>query len=288
MSIKRVVVVGAFGFIGDSLCKKLLAENIAVEAIGRKQIDLTQTGAGQTLGRLLQPGDTVVILSAITPDKGKTRLDFLNNLRIGMAICEAFSQVPPAYVVYLSSDAVYSFDTPLINEKSLAAPADLYGAMHRSRELLLESLQLPLWVVRPTIIYGAGDTHNSYGPNRFIRQALAERSITLFGGGEETRSHISVDDVVSLIIRGIKKQYKGLTNAVTEPSYTFKEIAELIVKLVPFPVNIQEQPRKSPITHRHFDTSALIRDFPDWEPMGINTGLSKMLEKLSQEASYAT
>ncbi len=288
MSIKRVVVVGAFGFIGDTLCRKLQTENIQVEAIGRQQVDLTQTGAGQILARLLQPGDTVVILSAITPDKGKTRLDFLNNLRIGMAVCEAFGQVPPTYVVYLSSDAVYSFDTPFINEKSLAAPADLYGAMHRSRELLLESLQLPLWIVRPTLIYGAGDTHNAYGPNRFIRQALADRSITLFGHGEETRSHIAVEDLVSLMIRGMQKQYTGLTNAVTEPSYTFKAIAECIVKLLPFPVNIEEQPRKSPITHRHFDTHALIQAFPDWEPIGINQGLSQMLEKLNREVSHAT
>ena len=288
MSIKRVVVVGAHGFIGKSVCEQLQSQGIPVEALGRSQVDLTQTGAGQTLSRLLQPGDTVVILSAITPDKGKTRLDFLNNLRIVMAVCEAFGQVPPAHVVYLSSDAVYSFDTPLINERSLAAPADLYGAMHRSRELLMESLQVPLWVVRPTIIYGANDTHNSYGPNRFIRQALQDKCITLFGEGEETRSHIAVEDVASLLVRGIQKQQKGLTNAVTEPSYSFREIADLIAGLMPFPIKVQTQPRKTPITHRHFDTGALIKDFSDWEPVDLKKGLSGMLEKLTQEASYAS
>jgi nucleoside-diphosphate-sugar epimerase len=142
--------------------------------------------------------------------------------------------------------------------------------------------------VRPTIIYGAKDTHNSYGPNRFIRQALEDKCITLFGEGEETRSHISVEDVVSLIVRGIQKQKKGLTNAVTEPSYSFRAIAELIVELMPCPVTIQTQPRKTLITHRHFDTSALIKDFSDWEPVAIKVGLSKMLEQLTQEASYAT
>jgi UDP-glucose 4-epimerase len=154
--------------------------------------------------------------------------------------------------------------------------------MHRSRELLLENLSVPLWIIRPTLIYGAGDTHNSYGPNRFMRQALAERCISLFGEGEETRSHIAVEDVVSLIIQGIKKQYQGLINAVTEPSYSFREMAESIAELMPFEVRIQTQLRKSPITHRHFDTRMLIQDFSDWEPMNIKLGLSRMRDQLSK------
>ncbi|MEY3182117.1 MAG: hypothetical protein RLZ35_102 [Pseudomonadota bacterium] len=288
MSIKRIVVIGAFGFIGRALCQQLTTAGLTLEALGRQQVDLTQPGAGQTLAHLLKPSDTVVILSAITPDKGKTRLDFFNNIRMLMAISEALTQVPPEYVVYLSSDAVYSFETSLISELSLAAPADLYGIMHRSRELLLDNLKVPLWIVRPTIIYGSGDTHNSYGPNRFIREALSDRCITLFGEGEETRSHIAVEDVASLLVRGIQQQQKGITNAVTSPSYSFRAVAELISGLAPFPITIKTQPRKTDITHRHFDTTHLVKAFSDWTPMQLKEGLSHMLEKCMKEKSYAT
>jgi len=47
--------------------------------------------------------------------------------------------------------------------------------MHRTRELMLAAeAKAPLAILRLTAVYGAGDTHNSYGPNRFLRQALKD------------------------------------------------------------------------------------------------------------------
>lgn len=274
----RVVVIGAFGFLGKALCQTLREQNkYDVEAIGRKTVDLTKPGSGDVLQTLLKPNDTVVMLSTITPDKGKTRLDFLNNMRMGIEVCDALSRVRPAHVVYVSSDAVYSFEHPLVNEQTLAAPQDLYGAMHRSRELLFETLGCPLWVVRPTLIYGLEDTHNAYGPNRFIRQAYQDKCITLFGHGEEKRSHIAVQDVVKLIVKGIQKKQTGILNAVTEPSVSFLEIAQKIQQSLSFPIRIDYQIRKTPITHRHFDVNSLTEQFPDLALTDWSQGVADML-----------
>ena len=44
--------------------------------------------------------------------------------------------------------------------------------MHIARELMIKQLvKSPIAVLRPTLIYGAGDPHNSYGPNRLRRMA---------------------------------------------------------------------------------------------------------------------
>ena len=44
--------------------------------------------------------------------------------------------------------------------------------MHVIRENYLKSLFLKkLCILRPTLIYGEGDPHNGYGPNKFIRLA---------------------------------------------------------------------------------------------------------------------
>ena len=40
-----------------------------------------------------------------------------------------------------------------------------------------------LTILRPTLIYGFGDTHNSYGPNRFFNQIIEKREINIFGEG---------------------------------------------------------------------------------------------------------
>ena len=41
--------------------------------------------------------------------------------------------------------------------------------------------------MRSTLIYGEGDPHNGYGPNRFHRLAAAGQEIVLFG---EVPEHI--------------------------------------------------------------------------------------------------
>src|SRR3546814_11446336 len=64
-------------------------------------------------------------------------------------------------------------------------------------------------LLRPTLIYGAEDTHNSYGPNRLRRMARKDARITLFGAGEETRDHISVDDVYRLILLTLRHRSEG-------------------------------------------------------------------------------
>ena len=132
---------------------------------------------------------------------------------MGRAVCEATRAVEIAQLVYGSSDAVYSFATTLISEATPSVPIDLYGVMHRARELMLASeAKAPVAVLRLTAIYGAGDTHNSYGPNRFMRQALKDGRISLFGNGEETRDHLYVDDAVDLILKVITHGSTGLLN----------------------------------------------------------------------------
>ena len=65
--------------------------------------------------------------------------------------------------------------------------------MHLVREVMLRSaLTAPLAILRPTLLYGAADPHNGYGPNRFRRLAAAGQDIVLFGEGEEQRDHVLI------------------------------------------------------------------------------------------------
>ena len=52
--------------------------------------------------------------------------------------------------------------------------------------------------LRPTLIYGTDDPHNSYGPNSFYRLATKNEDIVLYGEGEELRDHVHIDDVSTL------------------------------------------------------------------------------------------
>jgi nucleoside-diphosphate-sugar epimerase len=273
---RRVVILGGRGFVGKRLTEHLAVEDISVRAIGRDSIDLAADDAEGKLLAELRPEDTVVVLAALTPDKGRGVPAFLANLRVGAAVHAALERRRVAHVVYVSSDAVYPFRAALIDESSCAEPTDLYGAMHLAREIMLkQGAEVPVGILRPTLIYGAGDTHNSYGPNRLRRMARKDGRIVLFGAGEETRDHIYIDDVVALIAQVIRHRSTGILNLASGHSISFAALAEMVARQFPTPVEIAGAPRQSSITHRAFNVTAIHKAFPEFVFTPLDKGLAQ-------------
>lgn len=272
---KRVVVLGGTGFLAGALVRYLGNRGTQVKAIGRDTIDLAAASTSGRLAAELQPDDTLIFLSAITPDKGRGIEHFVANVRMGDAVCAAIAAVMPSQIVYISSDAVYPFGASPTTEASCAEPTDLYGAAHLARELMLKgAAKCPIAILRPTMIYGAGDTHNSYGANRFRRVARKNGKITLFGGGEETRDHMYIDDVVALIDLVIRHRSAGTLNLVSGRSISFGDLARMVAGRFPSPVEIESLPRQSAITHRQFDASNLHKAFPDFRLTSLEDGVA--------------
>jgi UDP-glucose 4-epimerase len=272
----RVVVLGGRGFIGRVLLEVLEAADTPVLAPGSAELDLATEGSGERLAAMLRDTDAVVLLAALTPDRGRGRGPLLRNLAMAANVCAALERVPVAHVVYFSSDAVYPTDVVRVTEASYAQPADLYGVMHLTREVMLRTCsRAPVAVLRPTLVYGAGDTHNSYGPNRFRRTARRERRITLFGEGEGQRDHILVDDVAALAWQVLRHRSGGTLNLATGRSISYAELALKVAALFEGPIEVVGTPRENPITHRHFDVTALRKAFPTFRLTPLEAGLIK-------------
>ncbi len=272
----RVVVLGAGGFIGRTLVAALEARGTACLALGSRDLDLSAEGAGEALAGRLKQDDAVVLLSALTPDKGRGLDPFMKNIAMGAALCGALAKVSPQHVVYFSSDAVYPMEVGTVSERSCAQPPDLYGMMHLAREVMIKSAtQAPVLVLRPTLVFGAADTHNSYGPNRLRRAAHREGKIALFGEGEETRDHLYVGDVVALTIRALERRSAGTLNLATGQSISYADLARAVVKPFGRAIPIAGTPRQNPITHRSFDVTALVKAFPDFRFTPLDDALAE-------------
>lgn len=272
----RVVVVGGHGFIGGTLLAALERAGIPAFAPSSIELDLAADGAGERLAAMLRPTDALVVLAALTPDKGRGIAPFLKNLAMGANICGAVEKVRPAHVVYFSSDAVYPLDIGLVSETSCAQPTDLYGVMHLAREVMIKtSAKAPVTVLRPTLIYGAEDTHNAYGPNRLRRMAHRDGRITLFGQGEEMRDHIAVDDVAALALLVLRHRSAGTLNLATGRSISYADLARKVAALFDKPIDIDGAPRQNPITYRHFDVTALRKALPTFVFTPLDDGLAK-------------
>jgi len=270
----RVVVIGAGGFVGSAICARLAADRVQVLALTRNELELLKPKAAATLQRLLRADDSVVFVSALAPTRNNAML--IDNLRMAEAACAALAAQPVGHLVYVSSDAVYSDDANPVTERSCQQPSSLHGVMHLAREIMLRTtVKLPLAILRPTLIYGAKDPHNGYGPNRFRRLAATGEAITLFGDGEEKRDQVLVDDVAALASAVLHHRSKGVLNIATGRSASFREVAEMIVALTLRSVEIRGTPRQNPITHRHFDITDCLKAFPEFHYVPLRDGLAR-------------
>jgi len=274
----RVVIIGAGGFVGGAIGDQLAAEKVPMLALTRKELDLLKPEVAATLQRLLRADDSVVFVSALAPTRNNAML--IDNLRMAEAVCAALAAHPVGHLAYVSSDAVYSDDANPVTERSCQQPSSLHGVMHLAREIMLRgALKLPLAILRPTLIYGAKDPHNGYGPNRFRRLAAKGEAIILFGEGEEKRDHVHVDDVAALASAVLHHRSKGVLNIASGRSASFREVAEMVVALSPRPVEIRGTPRQNPITHRHFDITDCLKAFPEFHYVPLRDGLARVAKE---------
>jgi UDP-glucose 4-epimerase len=273
---RRVVIVGAGGFVGGSIRARLESDGVATLPLTRKEVDLLQPGAAAKLASQLRPADAVVLVSAIAP--AKTVSTLMDNLRMAQAICDALAGVELSHLLYISSDAVYADDQNPVTEISYCAPSTLHGMMHAARELMVKNATTaPVALLRPTLIYGAADPHGGYGPNRFRRQAEKGEPITIFGEGEEKRDHILVDDVAALAALMLRHRSRGALNAVTGVSTSFHDIARMVAAQFGGRVEVKSMPRPGPrphLLHRFFDITQCHQSFPGFRFTPLAEGLA--------------
>lgn len=276
---ERVVLLGANGFIARATLGKLNYAGINCLEITREVVDLAEDNCVERLRDVLRPKDLIIFFAAKAP--AKTNDDVVYNLRIASNVCKA---VPPDLIsglIYVSSDAVYSDSDQPLTERSITAPSSLHGIMHFGREIMLANIYAEkLLIVRPTLVFGEGDPHNGYGPNRFLRETRGSKTINLFGGGEERRDHVWVEDVADVISLACRFQTRGVLNIATGAVLSFLEIAEMFAKVFD-DIQIIKSKRVGDMPHRGFrpfDTTLLKVGFPDISLKSVDdwvSGLSK-------------
>ncbi len=272
----RAVIIGAGGFVGGAVMVALARDGVTTLSLTRKELDLLAPGAAEKLAGLLRSEDSVVLVSALAPTRTPAML--VKNLQMANAVAEGLAKQPVAHLVYISSDAVYAEDANPVTERSVCQPMSLHGMMHAARELILKTqVKSPLAILRPSLLYGAADPHNGYGPNRFRRQAAKGETITLFGEGEELRDHIYIEDVGRLVALALAHRSTGVLNIATGISTSFRQVAEIAAALYRPAVAITGTARQNPVTHRHFDITDGLKAFPQFRytPLAEGMALSK-------------
>jgi dTDP-glucose 4,6-dehydratase len=131
---------------------------------------------------------------------------------------------------------------------------------------------------------------NTYGPRMrphdgraiptFLRQALEDRPITVFGDGSQTRSFTYVSDLVDGIIRLAESGHHQPVNVGNPHEFTLLELARTVIEVTG---------SRSEIVHEALPTDdpqirqpdiSLARELLGWEPtVELREGLARTVEE---------
>lgn len=275
------IIFGASGFVGTALRSLLDKKGVEYVAPSETEIDLRNFDSVEKISAIADDGDSLIMISAYTNEKGDPRALTMHNVAMAYHVLRGVDGIDIRHCVYLSSDSVYGKAQETIDHDTIISPDSLYGFMHAMRERYFTEhfLAENLTILRPSAIYGVGDTHNTYGINQFINEARYKQAITLFGEGEEFRSNIHVDDLAAIIYKALDERIPGAFVVNCGKSWDFASIAGMVAKNIEKNIFINHKPRTIPITHRFFYNSTLIEAF--FEPRPADVGIKQVLAQLS-------
>ncbi len=280
------VVLGQGGFLGRHLMRQLEGRG-DVRGFGRPTLDLRRRETLSLLDPHMGPNTVVIFASCLTPEHCKEPGGVTDNVAMAANVASYLEKHPVERLAYVSSDAVYPLIDAAITEATPLNADNYYALSKLASERLLQlascAKRWPLLIARPSGIYGPGDTHNAYGPNRFVSSIVAERTLRMFGEGEETRDHVYVDDVCRVVAELVESGASGAFNVVTGRAVPFGTIVSILKELARFEFRVESQPRKGAITHRTFDPAKLRAELPNFKFTELRDGLKSLLNAVLAE-----
>ena len=127
--------------------------------------------------------------------------------------------------------------------------------------------------------------HDGRAIPTFLRQALQDRPITVFGKGDQTRSFCFVSDLIDGIIRLAESGYHYPVNIGNPVEFTLLELAHAVIDVTGSRSEIVHEalPEDDPQVRQ--PDIGLAREILGWEPrIDLREGLRRTLEESGVEA----
>ncbi|HYG96982.1 MAG TPA: GDP-mannose 4,6-dehydratase, partial [Solirubrobacterales bacterium] len=135
---------------------------------------------------------------------------------------------------------------------------------------------------------------NTYGPRMramdgraiptFLRQALQDRPLTVFGDGSQTRSFCYVDDLIDGIVRLAESDAHMPVNIGNPNEFTLLELAKTVIEVTESRSEIIYEPLPTDDPKQRRPDIGRARDLLGWEPtIELADGLRRTIEQSGVE-----
>jgi len=225
----KILITGSAGYIGSALAMSLVKEEhsvVSLDNLTRGNFKYLLNHYGKTshlklligdirnftdLRRVFESNreiDAIVHLAAI-PGIERCKENpvdaIMTNVYGTYNVLETAIKYGISKIVFASSAAVYGdpIKTPIKEDHPLR-PTNLYGVTKLAAEKLLyayyKNYGLSTTILRLGNVYGVGlYTHWETVIPKFVRQALTQQPLTIYGNGSQSRDFVHVLDVVQAI-----------------------------------------------------------------------------------------
>jgi GDP-D-mannose 3', 5'-epimerase len=307
--MKTALVLGAGGFIGSHLVKRLKAEGCWVRGVDLKKPRYAASPADDFIvGDLREMSvcalavdrnfDEVYQLAADMGGagfvfSGANDADIMHNsAQINLNILEQLSHKKPGVVFYSSSACMYPEhnqldpDNPNCAEDSAypANPDSEYGWEKLFSERLFLAYQrnrnLNVRIARFHNIFGPEGSWSDgreKAPAALCRKIAATQNgeIEMWGDGTQTRSFLYIDECVEGVLRLTRSEFVGPVNIGSDEMVSLKQFATMIMDIAGKPVRINHIPGPLGVRGRNSD-NRLIKEKLAWAPSEpLRIGLAK-------------
>jgi len=220
-NIKMILLIGATGFLGPSVLKKLLETDYEVNCLVRTDsdryglLDIAKSEGKKILfssGTLQSPDSIILALKKADSVIYMVDLEYTDLLEnfLGAASRSAIKRA-----IFISSTTV------LIPQKSMVKNQKI------NSEKLITSSGLDYTILRPTMIYGSKDDNNFSKMISFIKK---RGFFLVFGNGNNLIQPIYIEDVADSITRTIdnKKTYGKIYDIAGKDSLKYRDMLGIV------------------------------------------------------------
>jgi nucleoside-diphosphate-sugar epimerase len=213
-----ITVLGASGFIGSHLVKKLRDSGWDVFAPARE---------AELSGKNLGP---VIYCIGVTADFRSRPLD-----TVTAHVCrlvELMRDCDFASLLYLSSTRLYKCKSKIAQEDDPIQvapmdPDDLYNVSKLMGESISLSAGRKVCIARVSNVYG-GDFASQNFLSAVIKKALSEKKVTLFTSADSEKDYVNIKDVVDGLIRIVTGSRRQIYNLASGANVSHKALLERI------------------------------------------------------------